>query len=162
MSEGIWGSTPVDDFFNQLVDSGKLFFLQTRTRASSTPRVFRIRTGARSLNVTITISAGLASTIDVMESPTISSPGTAVVLRNYNRNYADDGLLSKVYAGGTVTGGTNISPNQSGFGTNAGQAQSGLSSQTIKYKWKPNTEYSVTVTPDATTDTTSRSIAWED
>lgn len=152
--------------FERLVDQGKLFFLQTRTKASAATRLLLIRTGAKRLNIIVNVSASQAAQINLYEAPSSVTVGTAFVARNYNRNFADDGLLSKAYPATAYTLGTgvNISPNQAGFGSNPVQASSGVSSETIKYIFKPNTDYLYEVDPDGSTaiDTLARSIGWEE
>ena len=147
---------------NRLVDQGKLFFFQSRTRASDATRYFLIRTGAKRLNLFLTISAGLATQINFIEAPATVTAGALANIRNYNRNYPDNDLLSKVYAATAYTGGTNISPNQAGFGSNPWQAISGSSSEMVKYILKPNTDYVYELDPDALTDTLGRAVVWED
>lgn len=150
--------------FDRLVDDGKLFFAQTRTPASSATRYLLIRTGARRLNLIVSVESSGAALVNLIESPTSVSGLSALVARNYNRNYPDDALLSKVYSATGYAGGTIISPNQSGFGTNQGRSVSGVSGETVKYKLKPNTDYVYEVDPvgTATIDTKARSIGWED
>lgn len=148
--------------FNKMVDQGKLFYLQNRTRASDATRFFNIKTGSKRLNIVINISSGLATQINFVEKPTTVTATTELSKRNYNRNFADDGLTCKVFAATAYTGGTNISPNQSGFGSNPGQAASGVSNEAIKYTLEPNTNYVYELDPDASTDTIGRVIGWEE
>lgn len=147
---------------NRLVDQGKLFFFQGRTRGSDATRYFLLRTGAKRINIVVSISSGLATQINFVESPATVTAGAEQNIRNFNRNYADNGLLSKLYAATGYTGGTNISPNQAGFGSNPGQAASGVLSETVKYILKPNTDYIYELDPDASTDTIGRVVGWED
>jgi len=148
-------------FLNQKAEDGELFFLQTRTRASAATRIFTIATGAKYFHVLVSISASLATIVNFYEGVTITVAGTKQVLRNYNRNYDDDNLLTVIHGGATITGGTLISPNQAGFGSNPGQAVSGIVNEVIAYILKPNTIYGYEVIPDASCDTLARSIAWE-
>lgn len=150
-----------DSFLNQLAEAGLLYFVQTRTRASSATRKFVFKTGVKWVHAIVTISAGLAAQINLYEAPTVTNDGTPVPIRNYNRNYADNALEVKLYSGSTFSGGTNLSPNQAGFGSNPGQAASGVSGDAVAYIFKPNTYYGYEVIPDASCDTLSRSVVWE-
>lgn len=150
--------------FDRLVDNGKLFFLQTRTLDSAATRYLLIRTGARRLNLIVSIESEQGAQINFIESPATVTGSSALVPRNFNRNFPDDGLLTKAYSITGYTGGTNISPNLAGFGSNPSQSTSGVSGETVKYKLKPNTDYVYEVDPvgTATIDTKARSIGWED
>ena len=148
-------------FLNDMAEKGLLFYVQTRTRASAATRKFVFKTGAKYVHAIITIASGLAAQINLYESPDVTVEGSAVPIRCYNRNFADDTLLAKLYGGSTYSGGTNISPNQSGFGSNPGQAISGVTADSVAYIFKPNTYYAYEVIPDASCDTLSRSIIWE-
>ena len=145
---------------NDIVDQGRLFFLQTRTRKSTADRIIIIRTGAKTVHFLTTVSAGLASTLDFYEGVTPTTT-TELTPYNYDRVAGDSGLLARAYTG-TFTGGVNISPNQVGFGSNPGQAQSGTGGEPVKYVLKPNTDYAYILNPDAETDSTSRAAFWED
>jgi len=145
---------------NDLVDQGRLFFLQTRTRASTADRIIIIRTGAKHLHFQTTVSAGLASTLDFYEGVTPTTT-TQLIPYNYDRDGGDTGLLATVFTG-TFTGGTVISPNQVGFGSNPWQAQSGSDGEPVKYILKPNTDYAYVLNPDGSTDSTSRAAFWEE
>lgn len=147
---------------NELCDQGRLFFLQNRTRASASDRVFLIRTGSKNAHVLISIEAGLATEIDFYEGVTVTTVGSAVVLRSMNRDIADDSLITKVYGGATVSLGTLLSLNQAGFGSNPGLAASGSAGESVKYILKANTDYAYIVGPDSATDTKSRSFIWEE
>ncbi len=147
---------------NRLVDQGKLFFFQSRTRGSDATRYFLIRTGTKRVNIVVNISGGLATQINFIESPATVTAGAEGTIRNFNRNYPDSALLTKVYAATGYAGGTNISPNQAGFGSNQGQAASGVSSESIKYILKPSTDYIYELDPDASTDTIGRVVGWEE
>lgn len=149
---------------DRLVDNGKLFFLQTRTLDSAATRYLLIRTGARRLNLIVSIESEQGAQVNFIEAPATVTGATPLVGRNFNRNFPDDGLLSKVYSITAYTGGTNISPNLAGFGSNPGQSTSGVSGEPVKYKLKPNTDYVYEVDPDGSTaiDTKARSIGWED
>ena len=150
--------------FDRLVDAGKLFFLQTRTLNSTANRYLLIRTGAKKLNLLVSIETEIGCQVNLIEAPATVTGVSALVGRNFNRNFPDDGLLSKAYSITGYTGGTNISPNMSGFGSSLGNATSGITSDPVKYKLKPNTDYVYEVDPDGSTaiDTKARSIGWED
>ena len=149
---------------DRLVDQGKLFFIQTRTPASTATRYLLIRTGAKRLNLLVSIESSGAALVNFVEAPATVTGTSALVSRNFNRNYPDDALLSKIYSVTGYTGGTNISPNQSGFGSIPGRAVSGQTGDPVKYTLKPNTDYIYEVDPVGTTtiDTKARSIEWED
>ena len=149
---------------DRLIDAGKLFFLQTRTLDSSATRYLLIRTGTKKLNLVVSVDVELGCQINLIEAPATVSGLSALVARNFNRNLPDDGLLSKAYTITGYTGGTNISPSLAGFGSNHGNATSGITNEPLKYKLKPNTDYVYEVDPDGSTamDTKARSIGWED
>lgn len=137
------------EFIRHLIDSGRLYSLAIRTAGSTTPLIYRLKTGANRLHVSFVLNAGAKTTIDIIEGATITTAGTAQPLYNHNRNFPDDNLLSKAFVGAAYTGGTIFRPNQAGFGTNPGQAASGDASSGAGYQFKPNTEYIALITPTA-------------
>lgn len=145
----------------QLVSEGKLFFISSRLQASSAVRSYGFVVGANVLVLNLFVETGLSCTIDMLEGVTVTTAGTLLNQRNYNRLRPDNSLLTKVYRDTVVTGGVKIIESLSGFGTNSGQASSGTSSETIAYCLKPNTSYLATITPSAATDTFMKAIMYE-
>ena len=143
----------------------KGYVYETKTRLASQSAAFNIyvKVGDKPLHALSAISAGLKVTIDLIEGVTVASgsEGTAVALRNLNRSYSDNGLLTKVYLGSTYSGGTVIAQLQSGFGTNPGQASSGSYGETFKRILKQNTGYVYLITPSASTDITLDAVMME-
>lgn len=137
------------DFIRQLVDEGRVFTFSFRVASGSTPVVYRIKTGDNRVSLSLSVSSSGGTTYDLIEAPTITTNGSASTLYNLNRNYKDDNLLTKLYTGAAYTNGTGtiFKSNQSGYGTNLGQAASGDAAPGSGYQLKPNTEYVILVTP---------------
>lgn len=143
-------------FHDIRIDKGKVFFVKTRLNNQSSVANFYIRTGSIPLHTLTSTESGLKVVIELIEGVTVSvgSEGTPVTLRNYCRENADDGLLTKVYYGATYAGGTVIMSTQSGFGTAPGTASSSSSGSPFKRILKANTGYVFLLTPSAATDIT--------
>lgn len=137
------------DFIRHMIDKGAVHVFSFRVASGSTPVPYRLKTGENRVGLSLYISSSGATAIDLIEGPTITANGTASTLFNLNRNEKDNSLLTKLYTGATFTGGTGtiFKRNQSGYGTNPGQAASGDSSRGSGYQLKPNTEYIILVTP---------------
>ena len=137
------------EFIRQLIDEGKVYTFSYRVAQGSTAINYRIKTGANKASLSISGSASAQAIIDIIEAPTITTPGTADKLYNLNRNFDDDKLLTKIYTGSAFTGGTGtqFKWNQMGFGTSPGLASSSAVEVASGYQLKPNTEYEVVVTP---------------
>lgn len=144
------------EFLRHLIDSGRILYHSARHPAGTDPIVYRIKTGSKKVHLVITLNSGVGTPYDFYEGPTITADGTEKTLRNYNRNFTDGSLETKVYLGPTVTGGTGTKfrENQVGFGDNPGQASSGGNSGELGYILKPNTEYVFSHTPSASSVTT--------
>lgn len=138
---------------HNLIHQGKLYYVIVRTRASSATRVVRIKTGANSLHVRLSLQSGLATVAGILRAPTIVTPGVAVDHFNYNHLFSDNGLTTEFFTGATYTGGQELRPTQSGFGSTPGQARTGSAAAEDEYVFRPNTEYILYQTPDASTDT---------
>lgn len=144
------------EFLRHLIDGGRLLYFSAAHAAGTAPIIYRIKTGAKKVNLAITLGAGAAAPYSFLENPTITADGTLKDLRNYNRNFSDNSLLTKVYLGPTVTGGTgtNFRESQVGFGDNPAQAATGGNSGELGYILKPNSEYVFTHTPQTSVVTT--------
>ena len=136
-----------------LVNIGYLYFASYAVRASAALRKFMITVGAKELHLSMRLKSGLATPLTLLEGVIPSVNGSALSLRNHNRSYKDDDLLTKMYFGSTYSGGTVIRSNQAGFGTTPGLADSGEGDGGSNYVLKPNTSYAFEFTPDAATDT---------
>ncbi len=136
----------------QVIDEGRVRFYTWNERTKSTARIIRIKTGATPVWFRGIVSAGLATPYKIMETVTITGEGSEVTLRNPKRRNGDAGFSVKVYKGATYSGGTELRASQVGFGTNAGQAQSG-GSPAFWYEFLPETEYAIEMDPTAETDT---------
>lgn len=135
------------EFVRHMIDLGRLFVFSALTASGSTPIVYRLKTGARHVGISIYFDAGAQTLFNFIEGVTITGNGTAAPLRNLNRNYDDDTLLSKLFTGATYTGGTIFKYNQAGHGTVPGTASSGDNVRGSGYILKPNTEYILLFTP---------------
>jgi hypothetical protein len=146
------GSVPQIDLLHKLIHEGRLFYINRRVRGSASAMEIHIKTGSKNVHLDLVIKAGLASPIDVIEDVTATGDGTAVVCRNYNRAYADDGCVARAFHTPTYTGGTVIRENQAGFGTSQGNASSGESDGRREYDLLPNKSYVIKIAPTASTD----------
>jgi hypothetical protein len=137
-----------------LVEYGNLYYYNEVTALNNASRVIHIKTGAKSCLMSASLSAGSKATVTLLEAPTVTADGTAVTINNYNRNFEDNKLVTKLYHTPTVTGSTGktIKSNQSGFGTNPGNAVSGASGTDRAYKLKPFTSYVYTITMAGNSD----------
>ena len=135
------------EFIRHLIDLGRVFTFSFRGASGSTAVVYRLKTGANRTSLSLTLTSSGATTIDLIEAPTITANGTDSPLYNLNRNYPDANLLTKLFTGATYTGGLTFKGNQSGYGTNPWQATSGDAAPGSGYQLKPNTDYIILVTP---------------
>lgn len=134
------------------IHEGRLYFVSRRVLASAAAMEIHVKTGSRSVHFDPVGKAGLATRLDVIEGVTITGDGTAMVGRNYNRNFADDGGLVRVFHTPTYSGGTVIRENQAGFGTSPGLGTAGESDGRREYVLKPNTSYIFKLAPTGSTD----------
>ena len=134
------------------IHEGRLYFVSRRVRGSAAVMEIHVKTGARSVHFETVGKAGLATPLDVIEGVTISNDGTAVVSRNFNRNFADDGGLARVFHTPAYTGGTVIKENQAGFGSSPGLGSASESDGRREYVLKPNTSYVFKLAPTGSTD----------
>lgn len=139
-------------YHDVLAHGGRMFYLAVVTSGAGT-RVARIKTGAKPLHVVAGLRAGLKTPAIIVEGATVTVAGTPAPLRSYNRQVADDTLLSKAFIGSTYNGGLTFRETQAGFGTAPGTASSGDARFTSEYILKPNTEYIFEQTPTAATET---------
>jgi|GEM_PF-4060305 len=137
------------EFIRHLIDDGKVFSFSFRVASGSTAINYRLKTGVNRVSLSLYAGASAKTTIDIIEDPTVTTPGTASKLYNQNRNFADDTLAVKLFTGSVFTAGTGTQFrwNQAGFGTVPGQASSSDASPGSGYQLKPNTEYEIVVTP---------------
>lgn len=144
-----FGYKVILEFIRHLIDKGSVYVFSFRVASSSTPVIYRLKTGDYKASFSLSVSSSGATTVDLIEAPTITANGTTSPLYCLNRNYKDDNLLTKLFTGATYTGGTGtiFKSNQSGYGTNPGQAASGDAAPGSGYQLKPNTEYIILVTP---------------
>ena len=136
-----------------LTNIGLLYFASYSVRGSAALRKILITVGAKDLHISMRLKAGLATPATIIEGVTPTVNGTALNVRNHNRAYGDDNLLTKMYFGSTYAGGTTIKVNQAGFGTNPGMSDSGEGDGDSNYVFRKNTSYAIEFTPDASTDT---------
>lgn len=132
----------------RLVNEGRLFYHSEVTPLNNASRILHIKTGHKTCCMMAILSSGLEASVSLIENPIVTGDGTAIELLNYNRDEKDDNLITKLYHTPTVTGGTGkqIKVNQSGFGINPGQAQSGSIGDARGYKLKKDSSYVYTIT----------------
>ena len=135
------------------IHEGGLYFVSRRVRGAATEMNIHVKTGARQVHFETLAKVGLAAPLDIIEGVTISNDGTAMVGRNFNRNFPDDGGLVRVFHTPAYTGGTVIKENQAGFGTTPGLGTAGETDGRREYVLKPNTSYVFKIAPTGSTDT---------
>lgn len=138
---------------HNLIHRGLLYFVSRRVRTSASAMDIHVKTGARQVHFETLAKVGLAAPLDVIEGVTISNDGTAMVGRNFNRNFPDNGGLVRVFHTPAYTGGTVIKENQAGFGSSPGTGTAGETDGRREYVLKPNTSYVFKIAPTGSTDT---------
>lgn len=140
------GMIGTGDFQIRLACDGKLFYYQDK-KAITDPYVLHIKTGEKCVCMTAEVQADATNVITLNEDVVCSADGTALIMRAYNRNVPDDGLLAKLYHSPTITtAGTVIKTNQAGWAAAPGLAQAGASGRQRMYTLKKNTSYTYTFT----------------
>lgn len=137
---------------HNLIHEGKLYFVNRRVRGSAAPMEIHVKTGANWVHFDPVGKAGLATPLDVIEGVTATVDGSALVGRNFNRNFPDDGGLVRVFHTPTYSGGTVVRENQAGFGTSPGLGTAGETDGRREYVLKPNTSYIFKLAPTGSTD----------
>lgn len=150
------------DWIHHLIHHGKMFFANYRVAAAATARIVGIKVGAKALHLAYELKAGAGTPISFKEGVTITVDGTPLVRRNRNRNHKDDSTLTTLFTGSTYTGGTDIAPDQAGFGSNPGLLTVGEVRSTEEIELKPNTQYAIEFTPSASTDTVLKLSFYEE
>jgi hypothetical protein len=140
-------------FEHWMIHQGLLYYAIQRVRGSAAVRSQLIRTGSKAAHVSVYFSSGVGTPVEIYEAATVTNVGTPLARRNYNRNFPDDNTETLFYTSPTYSGGDPIRPNQSGFGSTPGQAQSGNARAGLEYDLKPNTDYVFEQAPSASTDT---------
>lgn len=138
------------DHVHELIHEGRAFFASD-VRTTGSAVTYRISVGAKDLHITFDVETSLKVSLAIIEGVTITGAGSAWASYNYNRESSNT-IGATFFIGSTYTGGTVFRTNQSGFGTNAGNAKSGTSRATIEYIFRPNTEYILLATPSASAD----------
>ncbi|MBA4274017.1 MAG: hypothetical protein C0436_00025 [Alphaproteobacteria bacterium] len=146
------GSVSTIPLEHRLIHERAYYFVNRRVDASAAALVIHVKTGAKSVHFTPTTKTSGKTVLQIIEGVMATGDGTPIVCRNYNRNGTDDGCLTRAFHTPTYTGGTVIKDNQSGFGTNPGNAAPGESDGAIEYVLKPNTSYVFVQTPSASAD----------
>jgi len=150
-------SVPMD-FISHLITMGKIFFISKAAAALATPSVTQWKVGSKPVFFKALITASTRTTITIAENPVCSADGTASPVLNRNRSFADDTMAFKRFSAPTVTSaGTIISTQILGVnGTTRNVENDAISIL------KPNTNYLVTITPDAASDITVDLLFWEE
>jgi hypothetical protein len=149
--DSVFGAVGTIDLYSASICIGELQFISDVTTGSGDV-AFLFKIGSKPVKIFFSVSTGLKVSASIIEAVNLTSNGTAVQIRNYNRLFPDNGLEMKVYKGPTYTGGETFRVNQSGFGSAPGMAATGSVQWQSGYVFKPETNYVLLLKPAASTD----------